>query len=540
MAISIDFGTCNTVAARWNPAEDRVQLIEVPELSREFACKRPGSPDDRPASVIPSLIHYANNRTFRLGAQVDREGLVNLPETFRWLKLDVLRKNKSTRRVGDRRVSHLEAATQLFEYVLTFVLGSLGGNKDEDLILTVPVEAYDHYTDWISGAAVKVFPGRVQMLDEATACILGYREGVRDADIFLIFDFGGGTLDVSIVKTDFEADSSKKCKILGRAGEEIGGMLVDRWMLEHLAKKEGLGDEDLKAMGTALLEDVENAKIALSSGERTADITRFNDVRNKLVSSDFSRKELLDLLDERNFRQTVARTVDRALENALDKYGTRKSEIKAVLTTGGTSLLAGVPEILHTLFPDIRVCAEKPFDAVASGACRYAEEGVGGAALIHDYCLMGWNGELKEFEEIPIIPKGTDYPTQKPVCGIYITPAAMETDALELIVYERSDIVSPEAAMEVDENGRVRMVAKGNSRKNRIRPLNPENREFLFPDPVCSRDENKRFVAGFGIDENKRLTLSLKDNRPGSRSYIKVASGEKIYLPVRNFPLVRL
>ena len=50
----------------------------------------------------------------------------------------------------------------------------------------------------------------------------------------------------------------------------------------------------------------------------------------------------------------------------------------------------------------------------------------------------------------------------------------------------------------------------------------------------------KRFVAGFGIDANKRLTLSLKDLLPGNRSCVQLASGERMSLPIKNMPFVKL
>ena len=76
-----------------------------------------------------------------------------------------------------------------------------------------------------------------------------------------------------------------------------------------------------------------------------------------------------------------------------------------------------------------------------------------------------------------------------------------------------------------------------------LRELNPNDREFIHADPPCSSAE-RRFVAGFGVDANKRLTLSLKDlkdgNGNGNGSYIQTSSGEKVALPVKDFPVVKL
>jgi hypothetical protein len=77
-------------------------------------------------------------------------------------------------------------------------------------------------------------------------------------------------------------------------------------------------------------------------------------------------------------------------------------------------------------------------------------------------------------------------------------------------------------------------------RVERRRPLNPDAQDFLRPDPPCDRDEQKRFVVGFGVNEHKQLTISVKDTRPGNRSKVKGSDGRLLPLPIRDYPLVRL
>ncbi len=72
-----------------------------------------------------------------------------------------------------------------------------------------------------------------------------------------------------------------------------------------------------------------------------------------------------------------------------------------------------------------------------------------------------------------------------------------------------------------------------------MRDLNPGDREFIHADPACTLGE-RRFVAGFGVDANKRLTISLKDLAPGNRSYVQLGSGERLDLPIREVPIVKL
>jgi molecular chaperone DnaK (HSP70) len=546
MAIAMDFGTCNTVFARWNVAARRADLVHIPGLSRQFKYRLPGHSEDSVANVVPTLIHYGEGGRRLLGDQVATEGLVDHPGTFRWVKLDLLRGSNRKRRVNGSLRSPVEAATQYVQDTLTFALGALGG-QGEELVITVPVEAYDQYVDWLRTTAESVAgTRRVRMLDEATACILGYQETVRNDEVYAILDFCGGTLDVSLVRVNLGAEGLQKCLIRGRAGEELGGMLVDQWMLARLKEAERLTDEDVREVGTPLLRAIEEAKIVLSNGAPKTDVTQLNDLTGRLVSHTFAADGLRGLLERHEFTKLVARTVDRALDAASGKYGVRKRDIRRVFLVGGTSLLLGVREFVSNLFPDTPVQCHEPFAAIAAGACRYAGQNFD-PTLVHTYELKSWNPDLKDFDQVPIIEKGTQYPTRNPsdpashaFKGKYICAAADQAHFLNLVFYELSDMVRPGSIFVLGPDGRMQEQAGEAQRVQRRRALNPDAEDFIQPNPPCDREETKRFVVGFGVDENKRLTVSVKDTRPGNRSKIKGTDGRLLDLPVRDYPLVRL
>jgi len=269
MALAFDFGTCNSVIARWNEALGDIETPELPNLGTSYP--QPGA---QKARVIPSMIHFGKDQVKLIGSQVGDGGLGNHPGTFRWLKMDMLRTGGANRgrRVDGTVIYPRLAADELVDRILMYVRGYFG-DIDDDLVLTVPVEAFDNYIDWIREAAMKRFPRGVSIIDEATACILGYRNDVPDREPYCIIDFGGGTLDVSIVRTDLQQVGHTRCRILGRAGEEIGGIMIDNWLLEHVQKQEALNDDDIAAIGPSLLEAVEQAKIAISNGSKEASFT---------------------------------------------------------------------------------------------------------------------------------------------------------------------------------------------------------------------------------------------------------------------------
>jgi hypothetical protein len=137
-----------------------------------------------------------------------------------------------------------------------------------------------------------------------------------------------------------------------------------------------------------------------------------------------------------------------------------------------------------------------------------------------------------------VAPKGTRYPTEKPLATKYLNAACDGTTRLGMVVIERSGMVRPEIIYEM-VGGQLKATQTVRRNDTTLRELNPNDREFIHADPPCTIGV-RRFVAGFGVDVNKRLTLSLKDLEPGNRSYIQLSSGERLPLPVKDLPFVKL
>jgi len=540
LTLALDFGTCNTVLVRWNPATRRAETLCLDRLTKTYRYRLPGENTMQEAAVIPSLAHYGEGHTLRTGAEVENAGLSSHRGTFSKFKLDILRDNNRARRIHGDLITPRQAGEDLIGEILM----SAGAHTGEDLVVTLPVEAYDKYADWLQDAVLKSYRGTVRMLDEATACILGYDEHVREGQVYVVFDFGGGTLDVSVVKTrDIGTGDTQLCDVLGRAGEEIGGALVDQWLLRQMQEAQQLTEHDLEDVGVALLHAAEDAKIRLSGGEERAGIEQFNDITGRLISHTFTVADLRELLEKprpelrgASLYGLVVRTLDRALETAR-KYGTEKSQVRAVFLAGGSSLLLGIAQRVREQFSDRPVHCENPFEAIARGACRYAGEDLN-QKLVHDYCLRSWDREAKDYVLVPVVPKGTAYPTEGTVSNKFINAACEGATKLGLVVTERSVMVRPETVYEI-EGGSLRPVQVLRREDIALRQMNPGDSEFIRADPPCTLGE-KRFVAGFGIDANKRLTLSLKDLHPDSRSYVQLSSGERMELPVKNMPFVKL
>src|SRR5207248_2575980 len=101
-------------------------------------------------------------------------------------------------RLDGREVSHFDAGRDFLTAVLALAAAELD-LRDEEVALAVPVEAYEHYEDWLGSVAEAAGMPRFRLIDESSAAALGYGAHVQPGQVYLIFDFGGGTLDVAVV-----------------------------------------------------------------------------------------------------------------------------------------------------------------------------------------------------------------------------------------------------------------------------------------------------------------------------------------------------
>lgn len=533
---ALDFGTVNSVFMWLNPATGKAEPFQLDGIQRAFSTRVPGQPRPRQEWVVPSLIHYGENDSQDIGEQVRASGLTDRPSTFRWFKMDLLHNRQRQIQLNAQKVvSTREAAEEYLKNILAFARGA-AGEPFEELVVTTPVEAYDPYVQWLRETVAAVTGATVRTLDEATACILGYQSRVKDGVVHAVCDFGGGTFDVSIVRSESHANG-RKVVVLGRAGAELGGMHVDRWMQEKMLADGAMNREDLREVGIPLLDAIEQAKMDLSEGEASATVQQFNRVHMRSINYEFTRQKLVDLLAEKKFGVAVSGTIQRALENARD-VGTKLKDIQGVFLVGGTSKLLGVREAVATAFPDLPIHADNPFLAIAAGACQYA----GGRVdfrLVHDYGVMSHNRVTGQEEFFVIVPKGTQYPTEK-ATAFELSASCYESSFIRMIICERSEMIQRGSSVGIGPDGRLRVTEEKGESRVQIRQLNPKAERFLRPQPVASYTQQGRFVAGFRVDEHRNLLLSLQDTLPGNQSYIITVEGEKKPLPIKAFPLVRL
>lgn len=106
------------------------------------------------------------------------------------MKRYIANRSPVQRRLDGKQISHFDAGKDFLSTVLLFAASELNLG-DEEVAFTVPVEAFEHYENWLTDVAEAAGIRRFRLIDEPSAAALGYGAHIQPGDVYLIFDFGG-------------------------------------------------------------------------------------------------------------------------------------------------------------------------------------------------------------------------------------------------------------------------------------------------------------------------------------------------------------
>ena len=517
--LAIDFGTTNSMLARWDEKKEGPAILTIDGLS---ATMRAGLPPS-----IPSLVYVNDGRTRAItcGQAVQSNGFDVLPgnRLFRNFKRGIVATPSPEPREIDGAFWADRDAGQAFLKQLVDALPY----RDEDidqLVLAAPVASFEGYLSWLNDVVTGIAPEKIRVVDESTAAALGYTVTEPGA-VVLVLDFGGGTLDLSLVQLPERREktggilkhllggrtSQYTAEVIAKAGRIIGGSDVDQWLLAEVVNRTGLTPPELGQVYAKLLTLCEKAKIELSTLEQT--IFSFA-VNGKTHAITITRKQLETLLEENGFYIALRRVVDKVMHVARQR-GIFKEDIRYVLLVGGTSLMPSVQTTLKQYFTETAVRTDKPFTAVAEGALQVAAGYGLDDYLIHSYGLRYLNEESRhEYDEI--IPMGSRYPISHPV-EVVMEAAHKNQQEMEFVIGE----IDTEAVAMIEvkyENGQAVFVAQAADDAQRIVPLNlNESVAAILAklDPPGQPGTN-RVHAWFVVDDRRRLRITAVDLLTGN------------------------
>ena len=341
--IGIDLGTTNSVAAFRRAGT--VQFVE----------------SDQGQVLVPSAVSYTPEGIV-VGRPALMRALVNPNSTV----VDSKRLMGDTEAGWDidgRRVTPTDVATEILSYLKRCAERQIGTAVDR-AVITVPA-----YFTSVQKAATREAGERAgfkveRLIPEPTAAAISYGwDRSRDQTV-LVYDFGGGTFDVSIVRVQ-----SPEFEVLAVHGDSrLGGRDVDeailQWLLEKVSRPGNVKQRTASGAQQLLLEAARKAKIELTESSE-ADIL-IPDILGQSLDATLSREKLDELV------QPLIERTRQSIETALREAKLGIDDVDRIVLAGGSSKLQAVRRMLSDRYRE-PWSADRLDLVVASGAAIVAD-----------------------------------------------------------------------------------------------------------------------------------------------------------------------
>ena len=369
------------------------------------------------------------------------------------------------------------------------------GEKVTEAVITVPAYFNDAQRQATKDAGQIAGLDVKRIINEPTAAALAYGLDKKKDETIAVYDFGGGTFDISILEVGegvIEVKSTNGDTHLG--GDNIDQRIVE-WLIAEFQKDEGL---DLRAKGNEmalqrLRDAAERAKIELSTTMQT-------EINLPFITADASGpKHLVKTLTRSKLEEMVRDLIDRSIgpcERAMKDAGVTPDKIDEVVLVGGQTRMPAIQALVKKLFGKEPHKGVNPDEVVAIGAA--IQGGVLGGE-VKDLLLLDVTPLTLSIETLggvatPMIQRNTTIPTKKTET---FSTAADNQDSVEVHVLQGE------------------------------RPMAHDNRTLgkfhLTGLPMAPRGVPKIEVT-FDIDANGILNVTAKDMATGKDQKITITS----------------
>ena len=412
--IGIDLGTTNSVVAVMEGGEPKVIANE--EGGR----------------TTPSVVGFTKSGERLVGQVAKRQAITNPENTVYSIKRFMGRRfdevNEEMKMVPYKVVrqgDHVAVVAQGQEYtpqqVSAMILQKLKkaaedylGQSVTEAVITVPAYFNDAQRQATKDAGKVAGLDVKRIVNEPTAAALAYGLDKKKEETIAVYDFGGGTFDISILEVGegvIEVKSTNGDTHLG--GDNIDQRIVD-WLVEEFKKDEGL---DLRAKGNEmalqrLRDAAEKAKIELST-------TMESEINLPFITADATGpKHLVKKLTRTKLEQMVDDIIQRSIgpcKQAMKDAGVDASKIDEVVLVGGQTRMPRIQQVVKELFGKEPHKGVNPDEVVAIGAAVQAGVLAGDVKdlLLLDVTPLTLSIETLGGVATQMIPRNTTIPTKK-------------------------------------------------------------------------------------------------------------------------------
>uniref|UniRef100_A0AC34F2I5 Heat shock protein 70 n=1 Tax=Panagrolaimus sp. ES5 TaxID=591445 RepID=A0AC34F2I5_9BILA len=423
----------------------------------------------------------------------------------------------------DNQVLPEDVSSEILKELIKMAQDKIGTEKIKSAVITVP----DHFLIGQKEATIHAAKlagiEHVKLITEPTAAAFAYGFDHKKFDGYnlFVFDLGGGTCDVSIVKVE-----KGEFKVIGHAGDtQLGGRDYDNHLIQHFDQK--FKDlrvfEDTNNIVTTrkmrLREGCENLKIALSHPAKASETISLDDVMDGLPDETITYKDFKEIVSD------LTRRCRKLCLDALEETKLEADDINEVLLVGGSSKMRVIKDMLKDVFQNKDLSeAINPDEAVAYGATLRAaqlldpqkSQGFG----IVDSLGIGIGVALAENRYHFLIKRNTPIPTKfgpETYSTVYNNQTSMSFQIyegerlladrnhfimgfeLEGLPKKRAEEVRATLDIELDENGILKAIARGEGKEATHEVNHNEKKatgkkiEDMFADMEinCDRDREK-------------------------------------------------
>jgi len=286
------------------------------------------------------------------------------------------------------------------------------GQKVEKAVITVPAYFNDAQRQATKDAGRIAGLDVVRIINEPTAAALAYGLDKKKDETIAVFDFGGGTFDISILEVGegvVEVKATNGDTHLG--GDDIDDVLI-KWIIDEFKRDQGIDLTTDKMALQRLKEAAEKAKMELSSTMET-------EINLPFITADASGpKHLLMKLTRAKFEQLAEPVLKRLIppvEQALKDAGLTPDKIDEVILVGGSTRIPKVQQMVREFFGKEPNKSVNPDEVVALGAAVQAGVLAGEKTdiLLLDVTPLTLGIETLGGVMTPMIPRNTTIPTRK-------------------------------------------------------------------------------------------------------------------------------
>ncbi len=411
--IGIDLGTTNSVVAIMEGGDPKVIINE--EGSR----------------ITPSVVAFTKDGEILVGQTAKRQAITNPENTIFSIKRFVGRrfnevqgeiKTVPYKVVADQEGNaRVDVRGKLYtpQEISAFVLQKLKksaeaylGQTIEDAVITVPAYFNDSQRQATKDAGRIAGLNVLRIINEPTASALAYGLDKKKDETIAVYDFGGGTFDISVLEVGdnvVEVKSTNGDTHLG--GDDIDQLVID-WIVSEFKKDQGIDLSSDRMALQRLKEAGERAKIELSTAVETEINLPFITADSsgpKHLNMKLRRAELEQFADD-IIQKTIA-PCKRAMEDAKLDF----SKIDEVVLVGGSTRMPKVQEVVKKFFGKEPHRGVNPDEVVALGAAVQAGVLAGEVkdVLLLDVTPLSLGIETLGGVMTKIIERNTTIPTKK-------------------------------------------------------------------------------------------------------------------------------